>query len=421
MMRRRGLLQSGCGAMFSAAFPLRAMALAAPEYPDGTARLRALLASTLQADIPAGTYIVSATLQPRDGQVIGAAAGAAVTLKASPALQGPILDSDGRRFTARGLVFDGSRAERPAQGEPDGALVALRHAGGVVLERNTFRLAPSAAIWSHASKIEVRGNAFLECHHAIRIDGAQEEGGAIEDNVFTNTAAFGSLQHITAINTAGLVVRGNTMSGAGLREPATHGPEGTWGNSIYIFDSTRHVIERNVVGGNRWSSLVSGRRATHGTVRQNRFGDGLSTPMAMWIEQEGAGYMRVEENRLDGGMLVGDEGGDHIEVTGNTIVTRGVGIDVSFAARDVLIQGNTITSRAPRSSHNGIYLWDKTARETDVRVRGNRIEGFENAIAINNPGGVGTVRGIRLEDNTFANNKVDVWIPRAITMAAAPR
>jgi nitrous oxidase accessory protein NosD len=212
------------------------------------------------------------------------------------------------------------------------------------------------------------------------------------------------------------VVRGNTMSGAGLAQPTAHGYEGTWGNSIYIWNSSGHLVELNKVSGNYWSSLVSGQNTVNGTIRNNNFGDGVATSRAVWIEQVGANHITLDSNQLDGGLSAGDTGGDYLTITNNTIRSRDVGIDVSFAAKNVTIQGNTITSKAGYRLDNGIYLWEKSTPDVNVQVRNNAISGFDKGIAVNNMGGTGTVYGVQLSGNTFSGNNVNVWVPSTIKL-----
>ena len=52
----------------------------------------------------------------------------------------------------------------------------------------------------------------------------------------------------------------------------------------------------------------------------------------------------------------------------------------------------------------------------NVQVLGNAISGFDKGIGVNNPGGTGTVYGVRLSGNTFSNNNVNVWVPSTLTL-----
>ncbi|HWI77639.1 MAG TPA: right-handed parallel beta-helix repeat-containing protein [Ramlibacter sp.] len=378
-----------------------------------------MLASGLSVAIPSGVYMITGELAVRNGQVIAPAAGAEVTFKAAPGYTGRIMSTVDVSFTIRGIVFDGSYADRASLEGNTGANLLNIVGGSVTLENNRFQYAPATAVWAwRSAAIQVRGNTFFETYQPIRLDGANipAGGGTIENNTFTNTAAFKSIQHIEAIYTDGLVIRGNTMRGAGLAEPSSHGYEGTWGNSIYLVNSNHYLVETNKVYSNYWSSLVSGSGSANGVIRGNYFLEGAHSSACMWIEQPGAAYITVDSNDLDGGISVGDTGGDHLTITRNTVHSRGVGIDVNSGAKDVLIQDNQFYSKAGFRNNNGMYLWQKSTPDVNVRVLNNHVQGFDKGIAINNSHGLGTVYGITLSRNTFADNNQNVWVPLTLLL-----
>jgi hypothetical protein len=387
-------------------------------YPDGTARINALLNASLNVVIPDGIYMITGVLNVRDGHVVSAAAVEKVVLKAPASYGGQIIATYDKSFTLRGLTFDGNYGERLSlEGSTNATLLQIVGGNNVTLENNQFQYAPSFAIWTwRSASMRVRGNTFLECYHPIRMDGSNLQSGDIENNTFHNTDAFKSIQHIEAIGTVNLVLRGNTMRGAGLAEPTLHGYEGTWGNSIYIWRSTGHLVEGNKVYTNYWSALVSGAEASNGIIRNNYFADGVHTPTSVWIEQPGAAYITVDSNEIDGGISCGDSGGDNLTITNNTIRSRSVGIDVNSGAKTVLIQGNQIYSKAGYRFNNGMYLWGKETPDVNVRIFNNLIQGFDKGIAINNWGGVGTVYGVHLSGNTFSNSNVNIWVPSSIVL-----
>jgi hypothetical protein len=419
-MKRRAFLHRGCAAAGLVSVPALAQFATSPSgsplvvYEEGTARINALLKAGLNVEIPAGVYMISAELDVRDGHVIAAAVGAQVVLKTAASYAGRTVGTIDKSFTLRRLIFDGAYAARLGLEGNTGANLLTIVGGSVTLENNTFQYAPAYAVWAWRSAgIQVRGNTFFEVYQPIRLDGANIAGGGgtIENNTFTNTAAFKSIQHIEAIYTDGLVIRGNIMRGAGLAEPSSHGYEGTWGNSIYLVNSSHYLVESNKVYSNYWSSLVSGSASTNGVIRANYFLEGARSAACMWIEQPGAAYITVDGNDLDGGISVGDTGGDHLTITNNTVHSRGVGIDVNSGAKDVLIQANKFYSKAGFRNNNGMYLWQKSTPDVNVRVLNNYVQGFDNGIAVNNMGGLGTVYGITLSGNTFADNNQNVWVP----------
>jgi hypothetical protein len=393
-----------------------AHAVSLPLYTDGTSRINALLAASANVAIPAGTYLITGELKVRNAQVVQPAADAQVILKTASGYAGRIINTYDKSYTLRGLTFDGAYSERRAlEGAADAMLLQIIGGTSVTLEDNEFHNAPSYAVWGwRSSAIQLRGNIFRECWQPIRIDAAHLASGIIENNVFTNSAAYKSIQHIEAMNTTNLVIRGNTMRGAGMAEPTSHGYEGTWGNSIFLTNATGYLVESNKIYVNHWSAMVSGAGAAGGVIRNNYLSEGAVCSTALWIEQPGAAHILVEANQLEGGISCGDSGGDHLTIRNNTIRSRSVGIDVNSGAKTVLIQGNTIASKSDHRVNNGIYLWQKSSPDVDVRISGNKIDGFDKGIAINNPGGVGTVYGIHLSGNSFSNNNVKVWVPQQI-------
>lgn len=385
-----------------------------------------MLGSSLNVAIPSGVYMISGGLNVRDGQVIEAAPGAVVVLKTVAGYTSSIIATSDKSFTLRGITFDGNYANRTAQeGANTANLLTINGGNNVTLENNTFQYAPSNAVWAYRSaNLQIRGNSFVECWQSVRLDGNRLPSGTIENNTFTNTTAYKSIQHITAINTTNLVVRGNTMSGAGVAEPTSHGYEGTWGNSIYVFNSDGYLVENNTVGKNYWSSIVVGQNSTNVMVRNNRFSHGTNFgntggKQSSWIEQIGARDITFTGNTLIGGLSAGDIGGDYLTITYNdiTVPPGGTGINADFQFDHGLIAHNTIREAGGGRTSTGIFLWKKDTPDVSMQLINNTITGFKNGIGINNDQGIGTVYGISLSGNTFSNNSTNVWVPSGITLA----
>ncbi|WP_158290067.1 right-handed parallel beta-helix repeat-containing protein [Ramlibacter sp. WS9] len=367
--------------------------------------------------------MISGELAVRNGQVIAPAAGAQVTFKAATAYTGRFITSVDKSFTVRGITFDGNYANRfSLEGNDVANLMNISGGTNVTLENNTFQYAPAQAIWTYRSpSIQIRGNTFLEAWQPIRMDANNLTAGVIENNTFKNTTAYKSIQHITAVNATNLVVRGNTMEGAGVLPASSHGYEGTWGNAIYIFNSTGYVVENNTVGRNYWSSLVVGQNSTNVTVRNNSFTGGTlgnGGLQSAWIEQVGANTINFTGNTLMGGLSVGDTGGDYLTITNNiiTVPPGGTGIDCNYAFKHGTISGNTIKALNATKPDMGIYLWQKDDPSTNIQLLNNAISGFNKGVAVNNLGGAGTVYGIHLSGNTFASNNANVWVPSTIKL-----
>jgi hypothetical protein len=160
---------------------------------------------------------------------------------------------------------------------------------------------------------------------------------------------------------------------------------------------------------NSWSALVSGTNATHGIIRNNYF-MGWGSTTAVWMEQPGADYLTFENNELDGGISIGDNGGNHITIRKNIIRAKDTAIDVTFGAKDILIEENQIISVNTARSNMGIYLFEKSTPDVNVRINNNNFKGFSTGISINNYMGQGTVYGVKLKGNTFVDNKTNIWI-----------
>lgn len=392
---------------------------APPIFADGTARLNALLNSSLNISIPAGVYILTGEVTIRNGHDIAVMPGATgrVILKCDPTYGGRIITTADINYSIRGVTFDGNSMNRSAALEGDSAASLLQIVGGVnvTLDGCRFQYAPSFAVWMfRAVTPQIKTNNFVDCWHPIRHDANNLASGLIENNGITNSTSFKNIQQIECLNTLNLVIRGNKMYGAGLLAPTTHGFDGTWGNAIYIFNSTGFLIENNVSSGNLWSSCVSGQNTTQGTIRANNFADGIGTSVAIWVEQQSTSAIAVNSNVLTGGISVGDTGGDYCVISGNSITTRSVGIDCNFGARVVTINANTITSRANPKNDNGIYLWEKNTVSCSCQVVGNTINGFLVGVSINNSAAAGTVFNIDLISNTYVNCTSATHIPASI-------
>lgn len=405
----------------------------APTTTDasGAATINALLAGAgTVIDLPSGTYMIGAPVVIPSGKTLEGASGAGVILKADNGYTGNMVElTSATGATVKNLVIDGNVANRSSvEGVNTANAIAISGGSGNTIQNVTFVRTPSYALWVFNSPgLNVKYNEFEECWQPIRIDGNNVAGtGTIEGNDFLNTNAFKSIQHIDAINTKSLTIKSNTFAGAGLLPATTHGFEGTWGNSIYIFDSDGYLVENNTVGANYWSSIVSGQNGTNATIQRNSFRHGAHGGttgglQSSWIEQLGSDSVTFTANVLVGGLSVGDTGGDHLTITYNniTVPVGGTGIDCNVSFKHGTVSHNTVTQEADARADTGIYLWNKTTVGTALSVTNNRVEGFDHAIGINNPGGVGTVYGLAITGNTFVADNANVWISSGITVDAS--
>lgn len=164
---------------------------------------------------------------------------------------------------------------------------------------------------------------------------------------------------------------------------------------IYVRDSTNVTIEwnryQNITGpherdgshrGNftQWENSFGGRIA-------NNEGVGGDTEDIISIYHSGglseADPLIIETNRFQGtnwtsasgsGIMLGDGGGSHVVVRGNTLVNPGqVGIGVAGGS-DIHVTGNTIYGQVRPYSNVGIYTWAQGAPCSDIEVGGNTID-----------------------------------------------
>lgn len=405
----------------------------APTTTDssGSATINALLAGAgTTINVPSGIYMIGSPINMVSGKTLQPAAGAAVTLKATNGYTGNMVSLVGvTGASVKGFTFDGNVSTRSSvEGNDTVNAISISGGSGNTIENNTFTLTPSFAIWVFNSPgLNIRFNDFNETWEPIRIDGNNVAGtGNIENNRFTNTSAYKSIQHIDAINTKSLSIKLNSFVGAGTQTPTSHGFEGTWGNSIYIFNSDGALIENNTVNPNYWSAIVIGQNATNCVARYNHFEHGsfggtTGGLQSSWIEQVGNDTNTFTQNLLIGGLSVGDTGADHLTITYNniTVPAGGTGMDCNSSFRHGLIAYNTIKQDTDGHTDMGIYLWDKSTVGTDISVVHNTIEGFSAGIAINNPGGTGHVYGLTITNNTYISDTTNVSVPGGLTIDAS--
>jgi uncharacterized phage protein (TIGR02218 family) len=393
---------------------------------SGSTTLTTLLAGTgPNITVPAGIYMIGSPVAIPSGKILTAATGDGVTLKASNGYTGNMIEMIGTTGAGvRNLTIDGNQPNRSSQ-EGLTTAVAIKISGGSgnIVENNTIQYTPSFAVWVFNSpSLSVKTNQFTECWHPIKIDGNNVANtGNVEANQMTNTSAYRSIQHLEAVNTKSLTVKANRFAGIGLLPPTSHGFEGTWGNSIYIFNSDGYLVENNTVGANYWSAIVSGQNGTNATIRYNSFQHGLGQPYAhqsSWIEQVGADTVSFVSNQLVGGIDVGDTGGDHLTINYNhiTVPPGGIGINCNFDFLHGSVSYNTIKQETDAHTDKGIYLWDKSSPGITIDVKNNRIEGFSEGVAINNPGGTGTVYGLTVTNNTYVSCTTNVSIGGGLTV-----
>jgi uncharacterized protein (TIGR02217 family) len=393
---------------------------------SGATTLNALLTgSSTIINAPAGIYIISAPVVIPTGKTLQAAAGVSVVLRAADGYTGNMVTMTSVTGSSlKNVTVDGNQPNRSStEGLNTADAVMISGGSGNTVQNVKFLQTPSYAVWSFNSPgLNVKYNDFQDCWEPIRVDGNNVvSSGSIDGNKLTNTSGFKSIQHIEAINTKNIQIKNNTFVGAGLAAPTSHGADGTWGNSIYIFDSDGYLVENNTVYASYWSGIVSGQNGTNATIQYNYFEPGVGRTQAAWIEQTGSDTVTFTKNILKGGLSVGDTGGDHLTLTSNdiTVPAGGTGIDCNSAFRHGTISGNHIKQKTLGHTDKGMYLWDKSTAGVAISVTSNFIEGFSEGISINNPGGTGTVYGLTITGNTFSSNTTNIAIPGTLTIDAS--
>lgn len=404
-----------------------AIAGAAPNSTDPAGNITiANLISAGGADIviPGSiTYMVSAAIVIPTGKTVRAATGTSVTIKASAGYAGHIFTMTTCQNSAlKNVTVDGNWVNRSAREAAADAGVMITGGSANVVEHVSFTNMPSYGIWEYNSRmVDFKYNNFNEVYHPIRIDGnSLSNGGSITYNNFFNTSAFKSIQSLEMINTRDIYVMHNFFEGAGRQVPTTHGFEGTWGNSIYIFNSSNYWIENNTCLKSYWSSCVVGQDSHHVTVTRNLFSSGNHSGstgglQAFWFEQASADYLTLSRNIFNGGVSLGDTGGNHATVEDNQINTESVGIDVNFGCDHAIIQRNTFNRVA--NSINGVFLWEKRAMPTDVKVQNNIFNGFNIGVAANNSAGTGAIFGLTITGNVFSACNTTVSMAVSVNLA----
>lgn len=326
--------------------------------------------------------------------------------------------------SVKNILMDGNWTARSAYEATSATGVQIQGGSACTVENCEFLNMPSFGVWVYNSNnLSIAYNYFNETYHPIRIDGNNlSDCGSVVGNTFYNTSAFRSYQSLEIINTLGVQIKHNTFEGAGKLEPTTHGGEGTWGNSIYIYASSNYLIENNTCRSAYWAACVCGQSSTNVTVKNNYFSHGVLGGTtgglnSFWFEQAGADGLRMSKNYLNGGFLVGDIGGNNCIIEDNVIDTYDVGIDVSFACTNGCIQRNKINRLA--GTDYGIYLWEKHPAPISVSVLNNVFTDFGTAIFTNNSGGAGTAFGLTILSNTFVNCTTNIDKPAALTYDVA--
>ncbi|WP_297342762.1 right-handed parallel beta-helix repeat-containing protein [Amnibacterium sp.] len=257
-----------------------------------------------------------------------------------------------------------------------------------------------------------------------------------------STAAFGSGPSSPAVTCNGkshVTISGLTFSGIGNDVPAitirncsdvtiTQNDFLDDAEPIYVVNSTDVTITsnryRNITGpyqrnGSHRGNFTQWENSTGGAISGN-VGIGGNTEDIVSIYKSGGSSastpLVIENNTFEGtdwvspsgsGILVGDGGGSHIVVRGNTLINPGqIGIGVSGGS-DIHVTGNTVFGQQRTSSNVGIYVWGQGTACSAIEVAGNTVDWKKASGVVSgawNGGNCGTIAG-------WASNAFTATIP----------
>ena len=165
----------------------------------------------------------------------------------------------------------------------------------------------------------------------------------------------------------------------------------------------------NGVVGSGQSNFVQFARTIGGTIAHNKGIGGNTEDIISMFESHGASAASptlIEDNAFEGtdwssdsgsGIMLGDDGGSHIVVRGNILVTPGqVGIGIA-SGTDIHVIDNLVYGAKRAGSNVGIAIWNQTSGScSGDEIRGNKVtwysaDGSRNAAW--DGGGCGSVAG----------------------------
>ena len=228
-----------------------------------------------------------------------------------------------------------------------------------------------------STEVTIRNSVIGPCGgRAIHIQSSVDV--KVEDSELIDSEAG-----VYALNSSSIVVSGNTISNAG-RNPVQFDKVTGSGN----------VVSDNEISNQEGSSETedsiniyqsSGTESSPLVVERNLISDGGSS-------------------RSGSGILVGDNGGSHMVVRGNTLINPGqVGIGVA-GGQNISVVDNLVFSEQFPWSNVGIYVWDQYDTDCEaIEVRGNVVEWYNSAGEVNpfyDAGNCGEVAGWHLNDSS---------------------
>lgn len=275
-------------------------------------------AETMPGDRPTTTSAeVSSTAAPRS-QSPEPSTTIPATVDDWPDVSGPIVVDSERGVTLKGLSIS----------NPDGVCVRIEGSGQVTIEN---------------SEIGPCGGKAIEIVNSTSVS---------LDRLTIHDSASG----VYALNSQAVSVTNSRFQDAG--------------RNFVQFDKV--TGEGNVIAGNTGTNRLGGSDAED-FVSVYKSSGTSGSPLRI----VGNSFRNGGPSNSGSGIMVGDEGGTHILVQGNSLTNPGqAGIGVPGGS-NIRVLGNTVFSAAQPWSNVGIYVWNQTGGACgSIEVRDNRVEWY---------------------------------------------
>lgn len=253
---------------------------------------------------------------------------------------------------------DGSSEDPTAEGPPPGPAdirpsgpIRLSGESGIVIEELAISNPDGpCVVIEESADVVIRDSEIGPCGgQAVVIE--RSSSVRVESLLIAD-----STSGVHAVESQGVKVTGNVFRDAG--------------RNFVQFDKV--TGGGNVISGNSGANKLGGSSAED-MISVYRSSGTASSPLMVI----GNAFRNGGPSSSGSGIMVGDNGGAHIEVRGNTLSNPGqVGIGVP-GGTDIKVVGNTIFSAAHAWSNVGIYVWNQSGGSCgEIEVRGNRVEWY---------------------------------------------
>lgn len=403
-------------------------AAAANTDNNGYSTITALIAAeaTDTVTLTANTiFVVNQPILMPTGKTLRALDGTSVTIKRANNYTGNLISFAGcDSSTLTNISIDGNFANNTAsEGIATAAGVLVNGGSNNIISHCRFFNHPAIGVYAFESlNCTIQYNLFNDCFQSVYINGGfVAQCGSITGNTFTN-ATLKSRQALEITSSNSPQIFHNTFSGAGTVQPTHPETDGTWGASIYIWNTQFAHIENNTCNQSYWASLTFNQGATDIVATHNYFSKGTrattSGANAVIFDGANSNNLNLSFNIMDGSFAAGASGGNQVTFANNTVNSTQSGIYSQASNRIIFIQNNTI-NRVSGTNNSGILLTDKTSLAGNVLITNNTLVGFTNGITVSNATNAGSVFNINAHDNTFTSITKNYNIVGNITLNAS--